>query len=532
MLIKSLVVLTLAVLRPGRVFAAEPKRGGTLRVAYGNQISHLDFHTAPGYEMMWVAMNIGCGLVNITPDGQFVGDVATAWELSDDALAWTFKLRDDAYFHDGTKVDAEAVKFSIDRLMDPETKSGMRRFYESVQSVEAVDPLTVKVHMKRPYAFFLHMLAGYRTGLVLYSPEATQAHSLKARKRGDPRAVVGCGPFRLVEWVPNTHLVMDRWEKYFKPGQPYVDRVIIRVIRDPIAQMVAFKAGEIDFIASFSPEHVQTIQAQIPDAQVLTGPETTPMVLRAKVTVPCDGKPDASMTNPRCPHPIFGDIRARKALLCYGIDRAEIVKVALRGLATPWVGMIPPGTMDTVDVNHMCPYDPDKATALLDELGYGPDNPLVTELTTDTEKAVFNAIATVVKDQLARLGVTVNIKLVDKVTWMNTGLKDGPWDMDVEDLLSLLTPDSNAYLTVTKSTWNQTRHTDVRVDEYFARYAEELDADKRRAIAKELQEFMADKLYWNVVSGSPFFQVVQPWVKGYTFNSEFEIHYETVWLDK
>ena len=194
--------------------------------------------------------------------------------------------------------------------------------------------------------------------------------------------------------------------------------------------------------------------------------------------------------------------------------------------------MIPPGTMDTVDVNHMCPYDPDKAKTLLEEVGYGPDNPLVTELMTNTEKAVFNSIATVVKDQLARLGVGVNIKLVDKVTWMNTGLKDGPWDTYVEDLLSLLTLDSNAYLTVTQSTWNQTRHTDVRVDEYFARYAEELDADKRRAIAKELQEFMADKLYWNVVSGSPFFQIAQPWMKGYTFNSEFEVHYETVWLDK
>ena len=85
---------------------------------------------------------------------------------------------------------------------------------------------------------------------------------------------------------------------------------------------------------------------------------------------------------------------------------------------------------------------------------------------------------------------------------------------------------------MTQSTWNQTRQTDVTVDEYFARYATEMDADKRRAIAKEFQEFMADKLYWNVVSGSPFFQIAQPWMKGYTFNSEFEVHYETVWLDR
>ena len=128
--------------------------------------------------------------------------------------------------------------------------------------------------------------------------------------------------------------------------------------------------------------------------------------------------------------------------------------------------------------------------------------------------------------------MTVNIKLVDKVTWMNTSIKDGPWDLYIEDLASLLTPDNNAYMTVSTSSWNLARHTDLKVDEYFANYAQEMDADRRRAIAREMQEYMADQLYWNVVSGSPFYQIAQSWMKGYTFNSEFEIHYETVWLDK
>jgi hypothetical protein len=65
----------------GPAMGSEPKRGGTLRVAYGNRISHPDFHTAPGYEMMWVAMNIGCGLVNITPEGKFVADAAESWDV-------------------------------------------------------------------------------------------------------------------------------------------------------------------------------------------------------------------------------------------------------------------------------------------------------------------------------------------------------------------------------------------------------------------------------------------------------------------
>jgi ABC-type transport system substrate-binding protein len=524
-----MAVVSLLLCWSGVATAAVPQRGGTLRVAYGNRISHLDFHTAPGYEMMWVAMNIGCSLVNITPDGQFVGDAAKSWEVSADGLTYTFQLHNNVLFHDGTRVDAAAVKFSIDRLMDPETKSGMRRFYEPVQNVEVVAPFTVRVHMKRPDAFFLHMLAGYRTGLVLYSPTATQKYSLEDRKKGNPEAVVGCGPFKLVEWVPGDHLVMDRWDKYFKPSQPYLERVLIRVIKDPITQMAAFKAGEIDMIVSFTPEHVATLKAQNPAAQVMTGKETTPMVAVMKVTVPADGKP---MSAHRAPHPMFGNVKVRKAIGCYGLNREEIVQIAFQEQATPWVGMNPPGTLGTVDVNQRCPYNPAQATALLAEAGYGPQHPLVFEIITDTEKAVFSVIATAIKAQMARLGVTANIKLVDKVTWMNTTLQDASWDMSVEDLLSLLTLDSNAYLSVTNSAWNQSRHTDTKVDAYYLQYASEMDAAKRRAIAKELQEYMADHLYWNTLSGSPFYIVAQPWVKGYTFNAEFEVHYEPVWLDK
>src|SRR5712691_4408945 len=304
--------------------AAGPKRGGTLRVSYGNEIAHLDFHTAPGYEMMWVAMNVGCGLINITPDGKFVPDAAESWQTSPDGLLYTFKLKQNVLFHDGTKVDAAAVKFSIDRLMDPATKSGMRTFYNSVHSVEAVDPQTVQIRLKQPYAFLLHMLAAYRTGLVIYSPAAVQKYTLEDRKAGKPEAVVGCGPFKLVEWVKGSHLVMDRFDKYFEPGLPYLDRVVIRVIKDPFTQMAAFKAGEIDFITDFSPEHVATFRAQNPRAQILTGKETTPMVASMKVTVPKDGRARAKGL---APDPIFSDHKVRKAVGCYGIDRKEIVKI-------------------------------------------------------------------------------------------------------------------------------------------------------------------------------------------------------------
>jgi len=528
------VVATIAA-APVLADAQTPKRGGTLRVSYGNEIANLDFHTAPGYEMMWVAMNVGCGLTNIEPDGKFVGDAAESWTTSSDGLLYTFKLRKNVLFHDGTPMDAAAVKFNIDRMRDPATKSGMRPFYEPVHSVEVLDPHTVQVRLKHPYVFFLHMISAYRTGLILLSPQSIQKFTVEDRKQGKPGSIIGCGPFRYVEWVKGSHLLMERFDKYFQPGLPYLDKVIVRVIKDPITEMAAFKNGEVDFIASFSPEHVDTMKAQNPKAQILTGKETTPMLAAMKVTIPKDAKP---MSPERVPHPIFGDLRVRKAIGCYGIDRQEIVKIAFKGQATPWVGMAPPGTLESVNVNHLCPYDPAKAKALLTEAGYGPSKPLTFELMANTEKSVFNVIATVVKDQLVRLGfVNANIRVVDKVSWMNTTLGDGPWDMYIEDLLSLITIDSNGYLASAyvsdkSSAWSHPRHTDTKVDDYFARYAKELDVKKRQALAKEFLEYMATNMYWNTISGSPFYMVAQPWMKGYTYNAEFEVHYDKVWLDK
>ena len=125
-----------------------------------------------------------------------------------------------------------------------------------------------------------------------------------------------------------------------------------------------------------------------------------------------------------------------------------------------------------------------------------------------------------------------SIKLVDKVSWMNTATQDGPFDMYIEDLASLMTIDQNTFLSASTAAWNSTRHVDTKVDEFYARYAREMDPVKRKAIAKEFQEYSADKLYWNTISGSPFYQAAQPWMKDYVYQAEFKVIYKKVWLDK
>ncbi|MGH7345446.1 MAG: ABC transporter substrate-binding protein, partial [Candidatus Rokuibacteriota bacterium] len=191
--------------------AQAPKRGGTLRVAYGNDILGMDFYTTPGYEMVWVATNVGCGLVSMTPDGKFVPDAAESWQISQDGLLYTFKLRTNVLFHDGSKVDAAAVKYTFDYVLDPASRANMRQFLGAVHSVEVVDPHTVQIRLKQPYAFMMHVLAIYRMGMIIVSPTVMQKYTPEERRSGKPEALVGCGPFKLVEWVKGTHLVMDRF---------------------------------------------------------------------------------------------------------------------------------------------------------------------------------------------------------------------------------------------------------------------------------------------------------------------------------
>src|SRR5216117_950682 len=168
--------LVMTILLSDVTTAGAQKRGGTLRVAYGNEISNLDFHTAPGYELVWAVLNMNCGLISMTPDGKFVPDAAESWQISPDGLLYTFKLRKNVLFHDGTKVDAAAVKFTVERIMDPATKSNMRQFLGAVHSVEVVEPHTVQIRLKQPYAFMMHVLAVYRMGMIISSPAATQKY--------------------------------------------------------------------------------------------------------------------------------------------------------------------------------------------------------------------------------------------------------------------------------------------------------------------------------------------------------------------
>jgi peptide/nickel transport system substrate-binding protein len=507
-----MLVIGVGVGLTGLALEAAPKRGGTLTVVQGVDISHLDVQSAPGYESVWINMNIHNSLLNLDKDLNVVPDLAKKWEASPDGLTYTFSLHEGVKFHDGTDMDAEAIKWNFEHLLDPKTKAATRVFFTDVSAVEVVDRHTFRVILKEPNYMFPLIVAGYRFGFPVSSPTAFKTLP-EQEYRMKP---VGTGPFKFVEHVPNDRLVLVRNEHYFKSGLPYLDKVVFKILSDPMTQVSALKAGEVDMLNSVSPELVRVLERDR-NVSVLGGLQTTPMVAMLQVT-----------------KPPFDDLRVRKAIGCYGVDRREIAEKALLGLAVPLVAMAPVDTKGHVNLDAMCPYDMEKARALLKEAGYDEGNPLRYTIISNNEKAVFSNIAVLLKEQYKKLGVDAKVEVQDKVTWMTymVGKNRCQWDQTVEDLASILTVHHNSYISETTAAFNLSCHTDTKVDEMYRQIKLAPTEAEQRKIGEVLQRHMLDNMYWVNLTTSPHFKAVRKSVKDFDYQGELKFFLEKVWLDK
>jgi peptide/nickel transport system substrate-binding protein len=491
---------------------ASPKGGGTLTVVHGVDISNFDVQAAPGYEVVWINMNIHNSLLTLDKDLKPVPDLAKRWEVSPDGLAYTFYLEEGVKFHDGTDMDAKAVKWNFDHMMDPQTRAFTRVFYKDVKAVEVVDPHTVRFVLQEPNYMFPLVVSGYRLGFPMTSPTAFEKMSEQER-RSHP---VGTGPFKLLEWVPNDHITLVRNEHYWKKERPYLDKVIFKVLNDPISQVTALKAGEVDMLNSMSPELTRGLR-QSKNVTVLGGLQTTPMAAMLQVT-----------------RPPFDDLRVRKAIGCYGTNRQEVAEKAQLGLAKPLASMVAVDVQGYVDLNAMCPYDPEKARALLKEAGYDASRPLQFTMLTDNEKQVFANIATLLKEQYRKLGVEAKVEVQDKVTWMTymVGKNRCQWDMSVEDLASVLTVHHNSYVSEAGAPANLSCHSDEKVNELYRQIKLAPTEAERQQHNEALLRYVLENLYWVNVSTSPHFKAIQNHVKDFVYQGEIKFSLESVWLDK
>jgi len=318
-------------------------------------------------ESLKVTHQIYEGLLDYAPGNtEVVPVLATEWEASADGLEWTFRLRQGVKFHDGTPFNAEAVKINFDRwrdTSDPLHVGGDFPYYgymfggydadSVIQDVQVVDEYTVKFVLKQVQASFLQDIA--MVPFAIASPKALQENA-----EGLNTNPVGTGPFKFVSWTKGDRIVLEANPDYWG-GKPDIDRLIYRSIPDNNARLVALQAGELDVMDGVEPAFLPTIQAT-GQFDIIERPPMNVGYLAFNTQV--------------AP---FDNVLIRRAI-SHAINKDELNTAFYGGMGIPAVSPLPPSVWGHNPDVPKYEYNPDRAKELLAQAGYGPDNPLRTQL--------------------------------------------------------------------------------------------------------------------------------------------------------
>ncbi|MEO9778883.1 MAG: ABC transporter substrate-binding protein [Sedimentitalea sp.] len=359
-----------------------------LTVALQLEPPHLDpTSAAAGAIDSVVYSNIFEGLTRFMGDGSIVPGLAESWEISDDGLVYTFRLRDGVTFHDGTTMDAEDVKFSLDRARAEDSANAQKALFTAISEVEVVDPLTVKITLSEPNGLFLFNLAW--GDAVIVAPESIE--NIKTNP-------IGTGAFKFVDWVQGDKVDVAKNPDYW--GTPAVlDTATFKFISDPTAAFAAVMAEDVDVFAGFpAPENLPQFEAES-RFQVLVGST--------------EGETILSTNNKQPP---FDDIKVRQAL-AHAIDRQAIIDGAMFGLGTPIGTHFAPHHPAYVDLTGNSAFDPEKAKALLAEAGLADGFETTLHL---PPPSYARRGGEIVAAQLAEVGITAEIINVEWAQWLET----------------------------------------------------------------------------------------------------------------
>lgn len=334
-----------------------------------------------------------------TADGTIQPWLAKSWTISPDGTEYTFKLRENVKFQDGTPFNAEAVKFTFDRSLDSEHPYHFGPyafpsfFLASLKEVEVVDDLTVKMTLLQADPTFLANLVWSTGGIV--SPTAVAQHKEKFVFHG-----AGTGPFSIASWDKGSRLVMKANPSYWD-GAPEIQNLIFKPVAEEAARLNQLKSGDVDVVAALNPQLLPEAEKD-KNVKILTSPGIHTWYVMYNVAE----KP-------------FNDVKVRQALN-YAIDRNAIVNKVLNGAGQASTSFSYPGTWSYTEEAEMYGYDPAQAKKLLAEAGY-PNGLEINFLVPQSGSGMVapREIATVIQAQLQAVGVKVNIDVLEWVTYLN-----------------------------------------------------------------------------------------------------------------
>ncbi len=447
-------------------------RGGAITIAQELDPVSLDphktsnFSAVQGFEHVYESLTQYDEKLNLQPA------LAERWEVSPDGTQYTFFLRKDVKWHDGNEFTAADVKYWHERMMAQETVAPYKNWFDMIERIEVVDKNTAKAVLGKPYPPLLATFAALRGGAI------TQEGA--AEKGNLATTAIGTGPWKLVEYVPQSHLRYVKNADYWNRELPRLDEFTMKIVTEEDARVAALRAGQVDY-AFLSQEGADRVKADR-NITILESP-------KAWLTV-------AQINTSRKP---FDDIRVRQALRM-ALDPNEIIQKAVSGAATP-SGPVPTGHTDWFlkpdELKYQKP-DLDKARALLAEAG---QSNLKFTILSSPQYPEFVSTALVMQDSFKKIGVDAEVQQLEWGTFVKQ-VNAPAFDYDVNITARTFYPDPDHYLypyfnSAAVNNPNKS-YNNPKVDELLDRGRTVGDSAQRHQIYAEVQKLLEDELphFW------------------------------------
>jgi peptide/nickel transport system substrate-binding protein len=484
----------------------EPKRGGTLRVTTSGDWRTLDppvYASIPDRQVLYSIYN---PLVAMDENLTIVPELARSWQVSPDGLTWTFSLAKGVKFHDGTPFNAQAVKFNLDRLLDPNTASRLRQEVLEIKEVQVVDDSTVKIIVAAPFTPLLAWLTD-AVGMIS-SPTAIQKWG---KEYGDHP--VGTGPFEFVEQVKGDHITLRKFKDYWEPGLPYLDEVVFRPIPDPSTKLAGLRSGALDVVDEIPSRDVAGLR-QAGEFKLGTMEGTRWRVVHLNLT-----------------KPPLDNVAIRQAL-SLAVDRDAIVRAVYFGNAGPLYGPISPiykAIYDPTVADFGYKRDLAKAKQKLAEGGQPNGFKITLEIAATPE---VTRMAELIKAQWAEIGVNTEIATFDSNT-VPERARAGTFESSLLSWTPRPDPDGtlrrNFYST---SPLNYSRYKSTKVDELLDLTRRLQPGAERTQAFRDFQRQVVQDAPWVfLVSENQALAMAKP-VEGLPPIPDTLLRPKTVWLNK
>lgn len=434
-----------------------------------SDISSLNPHNHNDIASAYVTRSIYSNLVRLDENNEFVGDLAESWEQID-SLSVSFKLKEGAKFSNGEPVTSEDVKYSLEIQKD---SSKVGHLVDMIDNVEVVDDTNFIIHMNTESNALISSLA-HSGGAILCK---SYCEELEANGESLDDKPMGSGPYKFVEWVASSSVTLEKNEDYFDPDRmAQNEKITLKVIPEESARTIALETGEIDMLLD-----VGTVDAQkIRDNADLALDEYDITTLEY-----------FCMNTEKAP---FDNVKVRQAMN-YAINKDDVLISAANGEGTVADSYLSPVALGYYDTCVKYEYDPDKAAQLLEEAGYG--NGFTFTVYVSNENRARSA--TVIQENLSKLGITMNIEQMEAATFFEkTG--NGDHDACLTGWVPNAEPD-NTYRPLFKSEnvgsgGNRSFYKNEEVDKLIDTAAVSLDQNEIDAARSEVLKIVSEDAIW------------------------------------